>query len=52
MPKPKPRKSTVPKPKRPGKPEARLKIPGTFMELLERSVKTPKPPGGWPKETK
>jgi hypothetical protein len=44
-PQPKPSKGTT-KRKRPGKPSRTLKIEGTFLELIDRAVKTRKPPGG------
>lgn len=46
--KPKPASKT-PKPTR-AKPTDTLKIPGTFNELITRSLTTKKPPDEWPKE--
>jgi hypothetical protein len=53
MPKPQPKPAIgTTKRKTPGKPPATLKIEGTFLELIDRAVKTPKTPGGWPKAGK
>lgn len=50
MPTPKPRRQPA-KPKS-AKPPAHLKIPGTFNQLIDRSVTAKKPAGGWPKPAK
>jgi hypothetical protein len=49
MPKPRPNKAT--KPKQP-KPTGTLKIPGTFNQLIAKSLTVKKPAEGWPKAGK
>jgi hypothetical protein len=49
MPKPRPNKASKPKP---AKATDTLKIPGTFNQLVAKSLAVKKPVAGWPKTGK